>query len=257
MYFSHSYKKQNGFENILQKFAKSCSIIYDFEYFLDDDNKRLISFGFYAGIVGCVLGLLQYLEKKQFGNNIQNLNYWNTKADMLRQINPNLLQNVKIAIVGAKGNCGMGVVNILDELKINYDIFYKESNKLLLKHYDIVYNCIVLNEDSKEIWFSKDTDFNKHIIITDISCDYSKENNPIQIYNENTTWDNPVYSYNKNVDIIAVNNLPSLLPKESSTYFSNKCLELLSQYQHDEYDYWIKNEKVFYDKVYSIKDDEK
>ena len=66
LYFSHSYKKQNGFENILQKFAKSCSIIYDFEYFLDDDNKRLISFGFYAGIVGCVLGLLQYLASYHY-----------------------------------------------------------------------------------------------------------------------------------------------------------------------------------------------
>lgn len=251
VYFAHSYKKQTGFKNILSAFSKSSSIIYDFEYFIDN-NKRVVSFGFYAGIIGGILGMLQYLEKSTFEINISTLHYWNTHQEMIRCINPTLLKDVKIAIVGGKGNCGTGVRNILDEFKIKYDVFDKQSNKNLLKEYDIVYNCITLLENSSEIWFSKYTEFKKPIIIVDISCDYLKANNPIQLYNENTTWTNPVYSYNKFVDIIAINNLPSLLPKDSSTFFSNKCVELLQEYQEPIVGYWNDNEKIYYNNINNI-----
>jgi saccharopine dehydrogenase (NAD+, L-lysine-forming) len=249
LYFSHSYKQQVGYKNILSAFTNSSSIIYDFEYFIDKHKKRIISFGFYAGITGCVLGILQYLEKTTFGINISSLHYWNTHQEMIKYINTSLLKDAKIAIVGGKGNCGTGVKHILDELKIKYDIFDKHSNKLLLKEYDIVYNCITLLENSSEIWFSKHTEFKKPIIIVDISCDYLKANNPIQLYNENTTWINPVYSYNKFVDIIAINNLPSLLPKDSSVYFSNKCVDLLQEYQQPNVGIWHENKKIYYDNI--------
>ena len=253
VYFSHSYKKQEGYKKILSAFSKSSSIIYDFEYFIDNNNKRLLSFGFYAGITGGILGMLQYLEKSTFEINISNLQYWNTHQEMIRFINPNLLKDIKIAIVGGKGNCGTGVKNILDELKIKYDIFYKHSNKLLLKKYDIVYNCITLPDNFNEVWFSKYTEFKKPIIIVDVSCDYLKANNPIQLYNKNTTWTEPVYSYNKFVDIIAINNLPSLLPKDSSTFFSNKCVELLEEYKQPIVGYWNDNEKIYNDNINRVK----
>jgi saccharopine dehydrogenase (NAD+, L-lysine-forming) len=78
--------------------------------------------------------------------------------------------------------------------------------------------------------FDKNSIFRKPTIIVDISCDYSKLNNPIQLYKEATTWENPVFHYNKNVDIIAIENLPSLLPRESSDDFSHTFRELLLDY---------------------------
>ena len=64
IYFSHTYKNQIGSHRILSEFSKSSSILYDFEYFLDENKRRLISFGFYAGVVGCVLGIKQFLKKQ-------------------------------------------------------------------------------------------------------------------------------------------------------------------------------------------------
>ena len=78
---------------------------------------------------------------------------------------------------------------------------------------DIFYNCIKLEEDYNETWFDENTEFKHPIIICDISCDYMKSNNPIKIYNEKTTWEKPIYNYNNFVDIIAIDNLPSLLPQ--------------------------------------------
>ena len=62
------------------------------------------------------------------------------------------------------------------------------------KKYDIIYNCINLNEKIN-VWFDNNTIFNKNLIICDISCDYNNPYNPIQIYNNKTTWDEPIYSY--------------------------------------------------------------
>lgn len=251
LFFSHSYKNQSGSQEILSKFKLSGSIIYDFEYFLDDSNKRIISFGLFAGINGCLLGLLQFINKRLNNKNIGNLNFWNNKDNIIHNIKDKifLFNDTKIAIVGANGNCGNGVRQILNELNIQYTIFYKDSDKSYLKNFDIVYNCITLNENYTETWFDKTTTFEKPIILVDISCDYSKNNNPIQLYNAATTWDNPVYSYNNLVDIIAINNLPSLLPKESSDYFSKICTSLLINFNSDENNFWEKNENIFCGKI--------
>ena len=88
-----------------------------------------------------------------------------------------------------------------------------ENKGIYMKKFDILYNCICLDNSSNEIWFDKSTIFTKKLLIVDISCDYTKPNNPINIYKEPTTFENPVYKYNNYVDIIAINNLPSLLPK--------------------------------------------
>jgi len=267
LYFSHSYKNQTNCQEILSAFMKSSSIIYDFEYFVDNVNKRVISFGFYAGIVGCILGLLQYLKKHTSGDNIstplsnvsgvqslQNISHWDTIDEVMQYFiqNIDIISQLNIAIVGANGNTGSGVKHILDKLKIKYEVFNKTSDKSNLKNSDILYNCICLHNTSTEIWFDKNTCFTKPIIISDISCDYSQVNNPIQLYDKNTTWQNPVYSYNKYVDIIAINNLPSLLPRESSIYFSSKCVELLRNLDGDTNDYWKNNEKVFFDKLRAV-----
>ena len=230
IYFSHCHKKQKGSEIILDAFNKSNSHLYDFEHFVDGNNKRLISFGFYAGIVGCFLGLFQYIQKIQGLPNIKNLTSWNSKEEVIGQLKKDraFISGARIAILGAYGNCGKGVISILEEQGISYDILTKTSNSTDFINYDIFFNCILLDMAYDKIWFSSDTVFLKHLLIVDISCDYSKPNNPIAIYNTETTWEEPVYSYNNMVDVIAINNLPSLLPKDSSDYFSNRFTGLLS-----------------------------
>jgi saccharopine dehydrogenase (NAD+, L-lysine-forming) len=63
LYFSHSFKNQKDSKNILLAFKNTKSYLYDFEYFTDSTNQRIISFGFYAGIVGSALGIMQYCSK--------------------------------------------------------------------------------------------------------------------------------------------------------------------------------------------------
>jgi saccharopine dehydrogenase (NAD+, L-lysine-forming) len=110
---------------------------------------------------------------------------------------------------------------------MDYDINVKDN----LKNYDIVFNCIKLHEDSSEV-FKIDTSSKQ--LICDISCDYSKLNNPIKLYNKPGTWTNPIINV-ENIDILAIDNLPSLLPIESSEYFSSIFTDLLLNYNNE---YW-------------------
>ena len=219
IYFSHSFKNQINSEKILKSFKKSNSLLYDFEYFIHND-KRMISFGFYAGIVGCILSLLYLIN-----NELININSINNEL-------------IKINIIGPNGNCGMGVRSILDKLSIKYDINVKNN----FNNYDLIFNCISLHPDCNEVFIDKDTFIDSKLLICDISCDYTKPNNPIKLYNKPSTWKNPIIKYNDFIDIIAIDNLPSLIPKESSEYFSSKFVELLLNYNNV---YWKNALKYF------------
>jgi saccharopine dehydrogenase (NAD+, L-lysine-forming) len=240
IYFSHTFKNQKNSELILKEFKSSNSILYDFEYLLDDNNKRLIAFGYYAGFVGCCLGLMQYYTKRKTNTNIKDLKPFVSKTELINQVtickNFAPLAKIKIAVIGPNGRCGKGVIDVLDILKINYITLNKEEEKRKLEDFDIIYNCIVLNKSLNEVWLDKNTNFNKQITIVDISCDYNSVNNPIKLYNEATTWNEPVFSHNKYVDIIGINNLPSLLPKDSSEEFSEILLKLLLNFNDKTWD---------------------
>jgi len=249
IYFSHSYKGQPGADVILSKFSKSNSVIYDFEYILNNRNKRLISFGYYAGIVGGLLGIIQYYHKLALNKDIENLSFSDSADEIIDNIY--ILNNIKrpfVTIIGANGMCGSGVRYVLEELDLDYKIIDNtdENYKDIMLESDIFYNCIKLSEDYNEVWFDENTEFHKPIIICDISCDYMKPNNPIKIYNQRTTWEKPIYNYNNYVSIIAIDNLPSFLPRESSNYFSEKLVSLLEEYANgDKSGIWRRAEIEF------------
>ena len=248
-YFSHSFKKQKDSEIILAHFSLSRSKLYDFEYLLDMTNNRIISFGIDAGQVGAVLGLLQHLLKLPVS-----LSPWDSFNEMINSVKPFLQDPINIGIIGGNGRCGKGVQNILNLLKLPFTIFSRNSSTDIkseeLKNFDIIYNCITLDETYNKVWFNKETKFVKKITIVDISCDVSKSNNPIQLYDKRTTWESPVYNYNDLVSIIAIENLPSLLPKESSDNFSSILAPLLlNKNMNDNEKIWNAALELYYNKT--------
>jgi len=251
IYFSHSFKNQSNSINVLTEFKKSNSHIYDLEYFLDSNNKRLVSFGIFAGYIGGFLGIYQYLKKTIEKTNIKNLKPFKNKNEMLKLLdiyNNKKFEKIKIGIIGHKGNCGKGVIQLLNDLKIQYYIIDKNKN-IDYSLFNIFYNCILLNNQNI-CFFDKNTIFSKYITIVDISCDVYSPNNPIYINNKITTWKQPVFEYNNNVDIIAIDNLPSLLPTESSDYFSNKLTDLLMDFINgDKNNYWKNALNIYNDKI--------
>lgn len=257
LYFSHTYKNQKNSKHILRKFLDSKSILYDYEYFVFPDTlRRIISFGYYAGIVGCALGLLQYATKKTTKKDIEHCSYWEKEESMFQEISQytKIFSHLHIGLIGGHGNCGSGVRYVLDKYSIHYDIIERNTDPTEFTKYDIFYNCILLNEQDQTVFFDGNSQFTKQMCIVDISCDNKMDNNPIRLYNENGTWQNPVCNVPYReipVDIISINNLPSLLPKDSSKYFSSRCVELIKQINDDPYNYWDSLTQMYYQKIFS------
>ena len=242
-YFSHSFKQQSNSKQILSAFKNSKSILHDLEYLLDVSGNRLIAFGFHAGLVGATLGLQEFQLIHQ-GKHLENLQAFQSFESMITSIQ-SLPILPKIIVLGANGRCGSGVCSVLNTLHIPFTTLNKNDSIPDLYEFDIIFNCILLDPSYSTIWFSKESILNysgNPIVIVDISCDYSKPNNPIQIYKEATTWRNPVYKPCEKISIIAIENLPSLLPKESSIHFSQQFTKLLLE--NDE-TLWLSNKNYF------------
>jgi len=246
MYFSHSYKNQSNSKEILKKFKESGGCILDYEYIVDNENKRVIAFGFWAGFSGMYLGLKQYIRKINKINDIEFIKPCNDYKKLLAEFN-NLEINPKIAIIGINGRCGKGCKYFLDELNIKYTGFTRQDEKEL-REYDIIVNCIYLSPESNFFFIDeKNIEEYKNLkVIVDVSCDVHSPNNPIKLKYNTTTFEKPIYRYN-NIDIIAIDNLPNLLAKDSSTEFSNKLVKLIQ-----EKEIWDKLENLYNEKIKDI-----
>ena len=247
LYFSHSFKNQRNSKNILQLFKSNGGNIYDLEYFTD--KNRLFTFGFYSGIVGCYLGLLQYYYRRQL-KNICNLTPFNTFKDLFNKISIEkelIYVQPTIAIIG-NGRSATGCISLLNSLDLSYKTYNRSMSKHDLNNYNIIINCILLT-DKIEPFITTDTlhKFVETEVVVDISCDYNNINNPLPIYKTATTFQTPLHAIH-NFDLIAIDNLPSLLPKDSSLDFSNKLVNFINNNDM----LWKNNLSIFKNKINNL-----
>jgi saccharopine dehydrogenase (NAD+, L-lysine-forming) len=175
---------------------------------------------------------------KESLHHIQELKPWLSRREMIESCKS---AKPRILLIGG-GRCAQGVKDILDEHRICYTQLPR-GDQPDMNAYDIVFNCILLDPQYNEMWIKSTDIITKPLLIVDISCDYNKPNNPIAIYKSGTTFQAPVFNYNKYISIIAIDNLPSLLPRDSSSEFSNRLTDLLLRYDDS---CWKANLSTYY-----------
>jgi saccharopine dehydrogenase (NAD+, L-lysine-forming) len=84
-------------------------------------------------------------------------------------------------------------------------------------------------------------------VIGDIACDPDSDFSPIKIYDRATSWDDPVQRMADAppLDVMAIDNLPSLLPLESSEDFAAQLLPLLHRLRTPDDPVWSRTEATF------------
>lgn len=115
-YFSHTIKKQPYNRKLLQAMLAKNIEMYDHETIVNADNKRLIGFGYYAGLVGAYngfrgLGLRDTLFALPKVESLPDLETVKAELDKIS------LPNLKIILSGT-GKVAKGAKEILDHLKI-------------------------------------------------------------------------------------------------------------------------------------------
>lgn len=169
-----------------------------------------------------------------------------------------------VLVIGALGRCGRGAVDLCTQAGIPDGNIVKWDMAETAKggpfdeiiEADIFVNCIYLS-DKIPPFVSDETlkkDKRKLSVICDVSCDTTNPNNPVPVYDQNSTFSRPtlpVVGYdNPPIQVISIDHLPSLLPRESSEAFSEALLpSLLSLNDRKNSRVWQQAEELFTTKV--------
>lgn len=175
-FFSHTIKMQPYNRKLLQGVLEKNIELYDHETIVDANNRRLIGFGRYAGIVGAYNGFRAFGQKFELFN-IAKAETLKSKEDLIERLKRQTLPNIKIVLTG-HGKVGMGAKEILDGMKIKQvnaeDFLTKNYSKPVYTQIDVLdYNKRKDNQvlDNKDFYKNPQqyvSDFEKFTKVADI-----------------------------------------------------------------------------------------
>ncbi|MBO4252591.1 saccharopine dehydrogenase [Streptomyces griseorubiginosus] len=223
IFFGHAYKRQPGAETLLRRFAAGGGRLLDLEYLVDDDGRRLAAFGFWAGYLGAALAVLQHrgrlvapltpTSKEELDETLQR-----AEGD----------EEFTALVIGALGRSGRGARVALHTAGIEptcWDLAEtRDLDRPALLTHDVMVNCVLATSPVPPFVREQDLDDPARRLRTlcDVTCDVGSPLNVLPVYDRTTDWTEPARRLRKEppLDLIAIDNLPSLLPRESSTDFS-------------------------------------
>lgn len=237
IYFAHLYKGQNGAIDILKRYKKGGGTLFDLEYLTDKSGKRVSAFGRWAGFAGAALAIDQFFRKQSERDSYPPLKSFSDIEILKKQISSNQklakIKEPKCIIIGAKGRCGHGAQEILRDFTPHITLWDYEETKeggpfpSIVGHHIFINAALITRKIPPFITYETlESDKNILQILADVSCDPTSDINPIPIYHETTSWKRPFLetSLKNDLEILSVDNLPSLLPRESSDDFSSQLL---------------------------------
>ncbi|MFF0161842.1 saccharopine dehydrogenase [Streptomyces sp. NPDC005263] len=224
IYFGHAYKGQTGARELLGRFAPDGGALLDLEYLTDEDGRRLAAFGYWAGYVGAALAVLQH--RGLLSAPLQPLDRAALDARLAATESP---ATERALVIGALGRSGRGACDALETAGITptrWDVAEtRDLDRTALLDHDILVNTVLTTRPVPPFLTSADLDNPERrlSLIADVTCDVTSECNVLPVYDEITDWEHPVRRLREGArpaDLIAIDNLPSLLPVESSRAFS-------------------------------------
>src|SRR5690606_22570955 len=116
-FFSHTIKKQPHNQKLLKAMLEKNIELYDHETIVDAQNRRLIGFGYYAGLVGAYNAFRAFGIKFELFNlpKAENLS---DKESLVQALKKHALPPIKIVLTGGEGKVARGAKEILDKAKI-------------------------------------------------------------------------------------------------------------------------------------------
>ena len=163
-------------------------------------------------------------------------------------------------VIGSLGRVGTGVCDFCEEFSLNikkWDLAETISGgpfHEVLNH-EILFNCVVATPNTP-VFFQPGYVGSKRTltVIGDIACDSDSDYNPIPIYSSPTTWNKPGLNIagDPPLDVMAIDNLPSLLPKESSIDFAEQLFPYLLGFDEKTRQVWERSKEIFKSKVLEV-----
>ena len=234
--FGHAFKGQPAGRVLLARFKAGGGALYDLEYLVGEDGRRVAAFGYWAGYAGAAVALKCWAAQAR-GGICGPVTRYDGRAALLADLDAELAGMARPAalIIGALGRVGSGAADLLTALGCGvtrWDMAETAAGgpfPQVLAH-EIFLNCIVARPGCPVfVPRSALTDARRLAVIGDIACDPTSEFSPIKVYDRVTEWQAPALRVATDpvLDVTAIDNLPSLLPVESSQDYAAQLLPSL------------------------------
>lgn len=244
--FGHAFKGQPAGLRLLERFRAGGGTLLDLEYLVDDNGRRVAAFGYWAGYAGAAVALKCWAAQQK-GHIAGPVSAYDSSTHLLTDLQSDLLatgtHRPNALIIGALGRVGHGVADLCTAMGVastKWDIAETASGgpfPEVLSH-DLFFNCVLARPGTPVFVPANAPGMPRRLsVIADIACDPDSDFSPIKVYDRATSWDAPALRIAENpvLDVTAIDNLPSMLPLESSEDFAGQLLpSLLRLKDHSE-----------------------
>ena len=230
LHFAHCFKGQEGWQEAIAN-LQPCTFI-DYEYMVDSEKKRVISFCEQSGKIGAYMALMAFYRQYRSQEAFPPFN-----ENVYRTLLLTLETKPTVLLIGY-GKAGKAAKAVLDQFHISCTVVTSKDvvTKDMIHAHSILLHAIRLSDDIAvcPTPFLKKEDLLSlgQLVICDISCDLGNPRNTLPIYDEYTTHLEPVRQIRPHLDLIAISNLPSLEPMVSSDQFSSILVDYLPELLH-------------------------
>ena len=241
--FGHSFKGQPDGPRLLRRFKTGGGKLFDLEYLTDETGRRVAAFGHWAGFAGAAVALLAWAAQCS-GHAVAALADFRSSDEMVGAV-LEALGGVSgalptVLIIGALGRVGRGATELCEACGVTHvakwDVAETASGgpfPQIISECDVMLNCILAGPGGPVfVPESAAALAGRRLgVIGDIACDPDSEYSPIKVNDRCTSWEEPVRRVSADgappLDVVCIDNLPSLLPRESADDFSAALLPSL------------------------------
>lgn len=236
--FGHAYKGQPAGQELLRRFRAGGGTLYDLEYLVDETGRRVAAFGYWAGYAGAAVALKCWAAQQR-GEIAGPVGVHASSAHLQMDLQSELVaigaQRPTALVIGALGRVGTGAADLCTAMGVpvtKWDMAETAHGgpfPEVLAH-DIFLNCILARPGTPVfVPASAKTAARRLSVIGDIACDPTSDFSPIKVYDRVTDWQDPALRVHETppLDVTAIDNLPSMLPSESSEDYAAQLLPSL------------------------------
>ncbi|MGV6804655.1 MAG: saccharopine dehydrogenase [Ruegeria sp.] len=254
--FGHAFKGQHSGRALLDRFKAGGGTLYDLEYLVDETGRRVAAFGYWAGYAGAAVTLKAWAAQQR-GEVCGPVGVYSNKdelnAELLAELEATGANRPRAIVIGALGRVGTGASDLCKAMSVDvtkWDMAETASGgpfPEILDH-DLFLNCIFARPGTP-VFVPREalTAPRKLTAIGDVACDPDSDYNPVPVYDRATTWAEPALRVATDpvLDVIAIDNLPSMLPVESSEDYAAQLLPSLLTLTDLNAGVWAKAEETY------------
>ena len=253
--FGHAYKGQPAGAALLARFRAGGGVLYDLEYLTDESGRRVAAFGYWAGYAGAAVSCLAFGAQARGGICPPVARFAGKEA--MRAAAAQALEGLdppRVLIIGALGRVGTGAADLCRALDLpltGWDMAETAQGGPFpeVLRFGIFLNCILAAPGTPVfVPETTPTDPRALRVIGDIACDPGSDFSPIRVYDRVTDWARPVLRVAGQpvLDVMAIDNLPSLLPVEASEDFAAQLLPHLLGLDRLDAGVWARARAVYH-----------